>query len=77
MRRRRSNILARSLPASAKVNLTIHNTLGQKVAELVSEYQNAGFYKVNWDASELSSGLYYYTLKAGHFVNSRKMLLIK
>ncbi len=61
----------------SQVELSIYNILGQKVATPVSEKQPAGNYKVEWDASGLSSGLYIYSLQAGIFIQQRKMLLMK
>ena len=61
-----------------QVDLSIYNVLGQKVATLVSGKQKAGFYSVEWDATGMSSGIYYYTLQAGNrFVASKKMILIQ
>jgi flagellar hook assembly protein FlgD len=50
---------------------------GQKVATLVSEQKNAGYHQVEWDASEFSSGVYYYQIKAGEFHQVRKMIFLK
>jgi len=58
--------------------LSIYNLLGQKVAILVSEKQNAGHHQVEWDASHLSSGVYFYTLRVeDEFAETKKMLLIR
>jgi len=62
---------------SQHVQLSIYNTLGQKVAILVNKKQTAGSYKVEWDAAGFASGVYYYYLKAGEFEEVKKMLLIK
>ena len=51
--------------------------LGREVATIVDGYQPPGRYKAVFDASQLTSGFYLYTLKAGDFVSSKKMLLIK
>jgi hypothetical protein len=61
----------------SQVNLDVYNILGQKVAALLSEKQNAGKHSVEWDASDFPSGLYFYRLQAGYFVQTRRMLLIK
>jgi len=63
--------------ASLPVELSIYNLLGQKVTTLVSDYQSPGQYKVQWDAREFASGLYFYQLSAGHFTQTRRMLLLK
>jgi len=56
------------LPAACNVELSMYNLIGQKVATLVSERQNAGSYQVDWDASDFSSGIYIYRLTAGNFL---------
>ena len=66
-----------ALPQSGRVTLKIYNTLGQEVAVLVSKNMVAGSYQYTWDAGGLASGLYYYRLNVGDFVQSRKMLLVK
>jgi hypothetical protein len=65
------------LAVSSDVDLSIYNILGQKVATLVSENQNAGIHSIEWNASAFSSGIYFYHIKAGDFVKSKRMLLIK
>ena len=66
-----------SLPVTCEVDLSIYNILGQKVATLVNKQQNAGSYKVNFDASNLSSGIYVYSLHGGGIDISKKMILMK
>jgi hypothetical protein len=65
------------LPGDAEVKLEVYNTLGQKVATLVDERQEAGYRSVVWNASEISSGLYFYKLTAGEFTETRRMMLVK
>lgn len=65
------------LPEKAFVSLEIYNLLGQKVADLVNQIQAPGNHKVNFNASKLSSGTYIYRMKAGNFIMSKKMLLLK
>jgi hypothetical protein len=65
------------LPMISDVNLNIYNVLGQKVAQLVSARQEAGYYQAEWDASGFSSGVYYYQIKAGEFQEVRKMILLR
>jgi hypothetical protein len=62
---------------SVNVTLTIYNTLGQKVATLVNEVQTPGNYKVKFEVSDLPSGIYFYTLRAGEYVATKKMILMK
>lgn len=66
-----------SIPSSAEVNLTVYNLLGQKVATLVSEKLTAGSHTINFDASQLSSGVYLYRLSSGNQIMTKKMTLIK
>ncbi|NCS90419.1 MAG: T9SS type A sorting domain-containing protein, partial [Ignavibacteria bacterium] len=57
--------------------LKVYNILGREVATLVNEYQAAGNYEVKFDASNLSSGVYFYKLQSGNFVQTKKLLLMK
>jgi photosystem II stability/assembly factor-like uncharacterized protein len=66
-----------SLPHSCEVSLKIYNLRGEEVATLVSEAMPAGNHKRVWSANELSSGVYFYRLQAGTFVQTRKFLLVK
>ena len=71
-----------ALPRQAKVRLIIYNLLGQEVARLVDHGQEAGFYSVRWNGrtsggSVAASGIYFYLLIAGDFVDTKKMMLLK
>jgi hypothetical protein len=66
-----------ALPAPGYITLSIFNTLGEQVATLVSENLTAGSYKYEWDASQLTSGIYFYQLKAGHYLETKKMVLLR
>jgi hypothetical protein len=66
-----------ALPAGSDVKLKIYNTLGEEVADLVNEYLEAGTYTFQFDASNLTSGIYIYTLQAGGKQISNKMTLVK
>jgi hypothetical protein len=65
------------LSAVSNVELSIYNLIGQKVATLVSEKQQPGMYNMEWNGSEFPSGIYYYRLKAGNFIQTKKMILLK
>ncbi len=65
------------LPIDSDVKLEVYNLLGQKVASLVDEKQRAGYRSVLWDASDVSSGLYFYKLTAGDYTETRRMMLVK
>jgi len=59
------------------VTVKIFNLLGEEILQLVNEYKNSGSYSVNFDASRLSSGIYFYTLNSGSFVSTKKMVVLK
>ncbi len=64
-------------PALGFTTLKIFNALGNEIATLVNQNMNAGSYSVNYDASGLSSGIYFYNLTTGDFSSTKKMILIK
>ena len=64
-------------PFAGHQTLKVYDVLGNKVATLVNEYRDAGSYELDFNASSLSSGIYFYRLSAGSFVQTKKMLLIK
>jgi len=59
------------------INLKVYDVLGNEVATLVNEEKQVGSYEVDFDASQLSSGIYFYKLQAGSFLQIRKMILVK
>ncbi|MCF6269015.1 MAG: T9SS type A sorting domain-containing protein [Melioribacteraceae bacterium] len=65
------------IPKNSFVNLVVYNALGQEVTKLVSQHQSSGKYTVEFNASNLPSGLYVYQLQAGEFSSTKKMLLTK
>lgn len=65
------------LPVESKISLDVFDVLGSKVATIVNQNQQAGSYSVNFDASRLSSGIYFYQLTTSNAVISKKMILIK
>ena len=66
-----------SLPQSSNINLTVFNAAGKQVAEITNGYYTAGIYKADFDASDLSSGVYFYKLTADKFTETKKMILVK
>ena len=72
-----STILNYILYADARVNLTIYNTIGQKITCLVDEEQLVGNYRVDFAASTLASGTYFYQISVNEHIETRKMVLIK
>lgn len=76
-----STIISYSIPQNAFVTLNVYNVVGEKIKTLVSEQQTAGNYIVNFDASSarggFTSGIYFYSLTANDFVQTKKMILLK
>ena len=72
-----ATIINYELPITNNVTLVVYNALGQKVRTLVNKRQEAGKYALTFDASALSSGIYYYKLTAGNSVQIRKMIYMK
>jgi hypothetical protein len=64
-------------PVNSLQTLKIYDVLGNEVATLVNEFREAGGYEVTFDASNLSSGIYYYKIQSGDFVQTKKMMLLK
>ena len=72
-----STVIEFSIPHSCNVSLKVFNQLGQEIATLISEELHSSKYKINWDASGISSGVYYYQIRAGDFIQTKKLLLIR
>ena len=72
-----STVISYQLPVTSEVTLKVYNVLGNEVATLVDEYKPAGSYETKFDASGLASGIYFYQLKAGTFVQTNKMAYVK
>jgi hypothetical protein len=66
-----------SLPYSSLVTLKVFDALGNKIETLVNEEKPSGSYEVKFDASKLSSGIYFYKLQSGSFVETKKIILMK
>ena len=60
-----------------KVNLKIYNILGEEVVTLLNKVRQPGTHTINFDASSLASGVYFYTITAGKFLATKKMILLK
>ncbi len=65
------------LPASSEVLLTIYNIRGHEVLHLVENEQPAGYHQITWKATNVASGMYFYRIQAGKFVQTRKMILLR
>ena len=64
-------------PESSWQSLKVYDVLGNEVATLVDEYKPAGSYEVEFSAAGLSSGMYFYKLEAGNYIETKKMILIR
>ena len=65
------------LPVSGFANLSVYNIKGELIEMLVNEYQSSGYQNIQWDASKVSSGIYFYKLTAGNKTVTKKMVLLK
>ncbi|MFZ2324732.1 MAG: T9SS type A sorting domain-containing protein [Ignavibacteriaceae bacterium] len=72
-----STTIKYQLPQDGLVTLKIYDILGSEIATLVNEEKPAGKYEVNFNASQLASGIYIYKIQAGNFISSKKMILLK
>ena len=66
-----------ALPEAGEVSLIVYNLRGEEVAHLINDNMPAGNHRVSWDASKLSSGIYFYRIQTADFVQTRKMVLLK
>jgi hypothetical protein len=65
------------LPVACQVSLTIYSILGREVATVVDGWQEKGYKSFEWSAQSLSTGMYFYRLKAGEYTAVRKMVVLK
>ena len=66
-----------SIPKQSYVTLKVIDVLGREVSVLVNKEQSTGNYEVEFDASHLTSGIYFYKIQAGDYVETKKMVLMK
>ena len=72
-----STTIKYSIPEASFVNIKVFNLIGQEITELVNKELQKGNYEISFDATNLPSGVYFYRLEAGNFVQTRKMILMK
>jgi uncharacterized Ntn-hydrolase superfamily protein len=72
-----NTVIRYSLTENSFTELKVFDALGNEITTLVSEDQKAGTYEVNWNASDVSSGVYYYRLNSGSFYQTRRMVFLK
>ena len=66
-----------SMPIEGHAEIVVYNSIGEVVKSLVSEFRSAGTHRITFDASNLSSGIYFYKFKSGKFTDNKKMILLK
>lgn len=66
-----------NIPVASKVTLKIYDSIGKEVAVLVDEYKQKGIFNVQFDATNLASGVYFYKLQAENYISTKKLLLLK
>lgn len=72
-----TTIIHYEIPNDGLVTLKVYDELGREVKTLVNLYQNKGRYDINFNASNLASGIYFYQLRSGSYISAKKMLLLK
>lgn len=72
-----STTILYGLPSRSHVTLSVFNTLGQQVSNLVQAEQDAGYHEVKFDGADLPSGVYFYRMRVGSFTETRKLLLVR
>jgi len=66
-----------SVPTTSNISLVIYDILGREIKTLVNEEKLPGNYNVQFDGSDLSSGVYFYVMKADNFIDTKKLILLK
>jgi len=72
-----STVISYSIPTASNVTVRVYDVLGNLITTLVNQNQEAGNYKIYFNAGELSNGIYFYKIKSGSFIDIKKMLLLK
>jgi hypothetical protein len=72
-----STLIRYNIPQKGNVSLKVYDVTGKEVADLVNSEKEAGSYEINFDASRLSSGVYFYEVRSGSFFQAKKMILTK
>ena len=72
-----STIIRFSVPEESNISIVVLNTLGEEITTLLNENLTSGSYEVDFDAAGLPSGIYFYKIQAGSFVETKKMILLK
>ena len=72
-----STLISYYLPKDGRVTLKVYDLIGKEVTTLVNSEVNSGIHEVMFDGKDLKSGIYYYTLRSGNFIETKRMLIVK
>jgi hypothetical protein len=72
-----TTVITYEIPERGQVKITVYDILGNVITELVNEEKSAGRYQINFDGSQLTSGIYFYQLQSKNFIDTKKMVLLK
>jgi hypothetical protein len=72
-----ATVISFQLAASSMVSIKVYDVLGRLVATLVNEYRRQGVHTVRWDAGGMSSGVYFYQIRSGSFLETKKLVFAK
>ena len=72
-----STTISFDIPVASHVKLLIYDILGREIKTLVDKVKSPGKYKISWNASGLADGIYLYSLKAGNYSETKKLILLK
>jgi hypothetical protein len=72
-----TTVISYALPVTGFVSLIVYDNLGRVIKTLVNEEQSVGKHEISFNASEFSSGIYFYTLRTGNFTETKKLVLLK
>jgi photosystem II stability/assembly factor-like uncharacterized protein len=72
-----NTVISYSLPSASNIKLSVFNTLGQVVRIIENTFKQSGNYSINFNASNLPSGVYFYRIQAGSYIETKKMMLLK
>ncbi len=70
-------IIKFSIPIKSNISLMLYNVIGEQLRVFIDEEKPTGNYEVEFNASELSSGVYFYRLQAGSYIETKKLILMK
>jgi hypothetical protein len=72
-----STMISYQVPVASMVQISVFNSIGERVGTLVNEVKEPGYYEVTWNASAMPSGVYFFRINAGEFTAVKKMMLTK